>query len=342
MCSAPGSKTSLLSRLVGRAGFVFASEPSADRIGTLRANLRRTGSMNTATAKIMAQDLPFSDNSWDYIQLDPPCSGWGTVDKNPKVMELWSESKTAPLVALQKTLLEKAAAMLKPGGSVLYSTCTTNIEENENQVAWAMEHLDLELVPLAEPEGFVFGTPHLPGMDGVLRVAEHSEGQGFFLARFRKRDDGSAISSGHVQKRELPGTRLNLVRMIGGESLALNNLPPGEAYDFGGKVFFLHERALKMVPGAVRWQGFPLGKVAGRGPKSTFRPGAMCRVLLPATDSADGPDVFDVDDTTVLEQLLSGQSLSFKAGKGPVGLYYRGLPLGWLSRKGSRLVWSAR
>jgi len=342
MCSAPGSKTSLLSRLVGRKGFVFASEPSADRLSTLRANLRRTGSANAATAKAMAQDLPFPDNSWDYIQLDPPCSGWGTVDKNPKVMELWSESKTAPLVTLQKTLLEKAAAMLRPGGCVLYSTCTTNIEENENQVAWAMEHLDLELEPLAEPAGFVFGPPLLPGMDGVLRVSEDSEGQGFFLARFRKKDDGSAIENVSVQKRELPGTELNLARMIGGESLDLTNLPSGAAYEFGGKVFFLHERALEMVPGSIRWQGFPLGKVAGRGPKAKFRPSAMARVLLPPVDSNGKLDVLDVEDTDVLEKFLSGQSLSFKAGKGPVGLYYKGLPLGWLSRKGSRLIWSQR
>lgn len=342
MCSAPGSKTSLLSRLVGRDGFVFASESSADRLGTLRANLRRTNSFNTATAKAMAQDLPFHDNSWDYVQLDPPCSGWGTVDKNPKVMDLWSESKTAPLVTLQKTLLQKATDMLKPGGSVLFSTCTTNIEENENQVAWALAELDLELEPLSEPKGFVFGDPLLSGMDGVLRVAEHSDGQGFFLARFRKKDDGSAIRSGHVQKRELPGTPLDLSRMAGGESLALGNLPPGQVYEFGGKVFFLHERALKMVPGSIRWQGFPLGKAAGRGQKMTFRPGAMCKVLLPPVDSKGGPDILNVDDTAILEQLLSGQSLDFKAGKGPVGLYYRGLPLGWLSRKGSRLVWSAK
>ncbi|MBI9079507.1 MAG: RsmB/NOP family class I SAM-dependent RNA methyltransferase [Pseudodesulfovibrio sp.] len=342
MCSAPGSKTSLLSRLVGREGFVFASEPSADRLGTLRANLRRTGSANAATAKIMAQDLPFPNNSWDYIQLDPPCSGWGTVDKNPKVMELWTEAKTAPLVALQKTLLEKAAAMLRPGGHVLYSTCTTNIAENEDQVAWAMKHLNLELEPLAEPAGFVFGAPLLSGMDGVLRVSEDSEGQGFFLARFRKKDDGSAIESGHVQKRELPGAKLNLARMIGGESIAFDNLPPGDAYDFGGKVFFLHERALAMVPGLIRWQGFPLGKVAGRGPNATFRPGAMCRVLLPPVASKHGPDVFNVEDSDVLEQFLTGQSLGFRVGKGPVGLYYRGLPLGWLSRKGKRLIWSAK
>lgn len=342
MCSAPGSKTGLLSRLVGRDGFVFASEPSADRLGTLRANLRRTGSVNTATAKTMAQDLPFPDNSWDYIQLDPPCSGWGTVEKNPQVMELWNESKTAPLVALQKTLLERAAEMLRPGGSVLYSTCTTNIEENEEQVAWALEQLDLDLEPLSEPKGFVFGEPLLPGMNGVLRVAEDSEGQGFFLARFKKRDTASAIEGTGVQKRELPGARLDLARMAGGEMLALDNLPDGEAYDFGGKVFFLHEWPLRSIPGTLRWQGFPLGKVAGRGPKARFRPGPMARVLLPEVEKASNLDVLDVEDHTVLEKLLTGQSLGFEPGKGAVGLYYRGVPLGWLSRKGRRLVWSAK
>jgi len=342
MCSAPGSKTSLLSRLVGRDGFVFASEPSADRLGTLRANLRRTGSINTATAKAKAQDLPFPDCSWDYIQLDPPCSGWGTVDKNPKVMELWSESKTGPLVTLQKTLLEKAASMLRPGGTVLFSTCTTNVEENEEQVAWALESLDLELEPLERPEGFVFGDPLHSGMDGVLRVAEHSAGQGFFLARFRKKALTCANEDTHVQKRELPGSRLDLTDMIGGYGLALGNLPPGEVYSFGGKAFFLHERALSKIPGSLRWQGALLGKVAGKGDSLTFRPDGIAKTLLPKLGTKGGPDVFNVDDVTIIERLLSGQSVSFNAGKGPVGLYFKGIPLGWLSRKGKRLLLSVK
>ena len=342
MCSAPGSKTSLLSRLVGREGFVFASEPSADRLSTLRANLRRTCSFNAATAKAMAQDLPFQDNSWDYIQLDPPCSGWGTVDKNPKVMELWSESKTAPLVSLQKTLLEKAANLLKPDGVVLYSTCTTNIEENEHQVAWALENLDLELEPLSEPEGFVFGEPLVGGMDGVLRVAEDSDGQGFFLARFRKKGSGCATVGERVQKRELPGIRLDLASMTGGRGLTLSKLSPGEVYGFNGKAFFLHERAMEMIPGSIRWQGFPLGKVSGKGAGLKFIPGPLARVLLPDDPARAEVDVLDVDDVTVLEQLLTGRSVRFAKGAGAVGLYYRGQPVGWLSRKGERLLWAAK
>ena len=342
MCSAPGSKTSLLSRLVGPRGFVFASEPSADRLGTLRANLRRTGSVNAATAKAMAQDLPFADGTWSRIQLDPPCSGWGTVDKNPKVMEVWSGSKTAPLIALQKTLLQKAAAMLRPGGTVLYSTCTTNIEENEEQVAWALETLGLELAPLAEPEGFVFESPRLPGMDGVLRVAENSDGQGFFLARFTKPGEAGAIPGGRAQKTDLPGNRLNPAKLIGGELLDPDMLPPGEVYDFGGKAFFLHQRALDLVPGSLRWQGFPLGKVAGRGARAKFIPAPLARVLLPDDPAAAACDVLDADEADILERLLVGRSVPFAPGKGSVGLYYRGLPVGWLARKGGRLLWSAK
>lgn len=342
MCSAPGSKTSLLSRLVGPRGFVFASEPSADRLATLRANLRRTGSVNTATAKAMAQDLPFADGVWSHIQLDPPCSGWGTVDKNPKVMEVWSGSKTAPLVSLQKTLLQKAADLLEPGGTVLYSTCTTNIEENEDQVAWALGALDFDLEPLAEPAGFVFEPPHRPGLDGVLRVAEGSDGQGFFLARFVKRGEASASPVAPAQKRDLPGTRLNLARILGGDGLDLTRLPRGEVFDFGGKAFFLHERALDLMPGSLRWQGFPLGKVAGKGDRIKFTPGPLARMLL-AEDPAQAPcDVFEADDIEVLERLFTGQSVPFKAGRGSVGLYYRGLPVGWLARKGGRVLWAAK
>jgi 16S rRNA (cytosine1407-C5)-methyltransferase len=340
MCSAPGSKTSLLSRLVGRSGFVFAAEPSADRIGTLRANLRRTGSANAATARAQAQDLPFADGSWDYVQLDPPCSGWGTVDKNPKVMELWGESKTGPLVALQKTLLSKAASLLAPGGTVIYSTCTTNVEENEAQVAWALEHLDLELEPMSEPPGFMFGRPEISGMDGVLRVAEDSDGQGFFLARLRRKEGGCANSGPQAQDRSLPGHRLDVSTLSGCRGLAWDRLPPGEVYDFGGKAFFLHREALERIPASLRWQGHGLGKVAGRGDRATFRPDVQARVLIP---SPGGPaDVLDVDETSILERLLSGQSLEFRAGKGSVGLTYRGLPLCWLSRKGKRLVMSAK
>ena len=339
MCAAPGSKTGFLAQLVGPDGFVLGCEPSADRLATLRANLRRTGAANTATAKGESQSLPLPDNNWRAIQLDPPCSGWGTVDKNPKVMELWADEKTAPLIALQKTLLARAADLLAPGGRVLYSTCTTNVRENEEQVRWALETLGLELEPLSPPPGFTFDAPALPGMDGVLRVAEASRGQGFFLARFRKPGDPAPISAHPAQPLSLPGQPLNLKKMSGTRGLDLSGLPPGQAYDFGGKVFFLHRLALETLPPDLRWQGYLLGRLVGRDKDVKFRPQPACRLLMPPAGGKDA-EALDVDEPEVIERLITGQSLDFARGAGPVGLYFRGLRLAWLTRKGGRVLWS--
>ena len=161
-CASPGSKTGILSSLVGPTGLVLANEPSPDRLATLRVNMRHLGCYNVATCKYEGQSLPLQDDSWPRILLDAPCSGWGTVDKNPKAAQMWAGEKTAPLEILQRELLTKAAGLLAPGGRLLYSTCTTNERENEDQVRFATEHLGLVTEPLAEFPGFRFA-PSLPG-----------------------------------------------------------------------------------------------------------------------------------------------------------------------------------
>lgn len=342
MCAAPGSKTSQLAHMVGPQGFVFASEPSADRIGVLRANLKKLCAANTATTKSLGQELQFPDESWDYIQLDPPCSGWGTLDRNPKAKDVWSGSRVTPMIELQKALLEKAARLLRPGGQVLYSTCTTNQEENEAQVRWATRELDLSLDPLAPVPGFVFSDPLLPDMDGVLRVADDSEGQGFFLARFIKGGTSSGEEKGKgAQKTSLPGKRIALDTLRGGEGMVQESLPPGHVYEFGGKAYFLHEQALCVAPRRLRWQGFPLGKVVNKGKCPAFKPDASARCLMPQYGAPSTAEQVSVDDVRLLEGLFEGRALAGEEGSGPAALYYKELPLGWLVRKGKRLLWSA-
>jgi 16S rRNA (cytosine1407-C5)-methyltransferase len=118
------------------------------------------------------------------------------------------------------------------------------------------------------------------------------------------------------------------------------NLPPGEVRDFGGKVYFLHQEGLELMgrsPG-LRWQGLPLGAAsAGR-----FRPDPRARLLLPPADTLAPALRLDVDEPQAILDLLSGRSLDLPGPGNLVGLYFRGLPLGLLTRKGRRLLWSDR
>ncbi|WP_027723392.1 RsmB/NOP family class I SAM-dependent RNA methyltransferase [Maridesulfovibrio zosterae] len=331
MCAAPGSKTGLLARLTGRDGFVLASEPSSDRLALLRQNLRKVQAVNTATVHYESQKLPLPLSSWKTIQLDPPCSGWGTLNKNPKAMDVWKGGKTIPLVNLQRLLLEKAYGLLAPGGKLVYSTCTTNIQENEEQTRYATEELGFELLHLPRPEGFTIADPLLPDMDGVLRVDGSGGGQGFYLCGLRKPGN---------QETELPetgtpnGRKITLQKIEFPEAVDFSLLPDGDIYEFKGKAMFLNRHALEKLPKGLRWQGFSIGKIN----RDKFRPDPFARCLLPSKPASSALVIEKAQD---LSNLLSGQSLSAPAkGKGPVGLYYKDMLLGFCGKKGNRFIWT--
>lgn len=202
MCASPGSKTGFLAQMVGQDGFVLGNEPSRNRLATLRQNLFNLNLVQAATCSYSGEQLALPSGMWDLIQLDPPCSGWGTVERNPKVLDLWQGEKIKPLIVLQRQLLREAMRLLKAGGKVVFSTCTTNIDENEGQIRFAVDELGFELVPLEPVAGFTFAKPMLEGCEGVWRVDPQAEqmeqdssspssdadqgGQGFFVAALRK------------------------------------------------------------------------------------------------------------------------------------------------------------
>ncbi len=375
MCASPGSKTGLLAQLVGPKGLVLANEPNPKRLATLRQNLTALNLIQVATCGRPGQELPLPEASFTHIQLDPPCSGWGTVERNPRVLEMWPEHKLGPLVALQRELLRKAAALLAPGGRLLYSTCTTNPGENREQVRWAVEHLGLTPVPLhplpgfdlshARPDGrFAAPSSALGEDDGCLHVHTGAgEGQGFFFAaltRSEARSEASPASSkggrersglessgrphgGRGRKKDdASGTVIRPGEFPGLEDAAWEHLPPGELRDFNGRVVFLPEPALSQglaLPPSLGWRGFDLGRLAG----GTLRLNPRLRMLLPEYRPGQGINLDDVGD---LKKLLQGQSLDLPSGAATGfsgrGLYWRGLPLGWATVKGGRCLWSPK
>ena len=296
MCASPGSKTGFLGQLTGPDGFVLGNELSRARLATLRANLHACNLPHVGTCSFEGQALPLTPGTWDAIQLDPPCSGWGTVEKNPQVLKLWQGDKLKGLVGLQRLLLAHAARLLRPGGRVVFSTCTTNDDENEAQVRFAEEELGLVREPLTPFEGFVW--EQRPGGEGTLRVdGERSAAQGFYVALLRKPADAplpelppvpagpdartAARNAARGRNRRDARPALPLGQVVPRSALAgpccdPGRLPAGEARIYGEQVRFIPAHADVLLPPGFTWQGALLGRMAAA---CTWRP--ACAACCP-------------------------------------------------------------
>jgi len=330
MCASPGSKTSLLAQLVGEKGFVLANEPNPRRLATLRRNLLRLNLLQTGTCSFPGERMPMPPASWEYILLDPPCSGWGTEEKHPKIRALWKNGKVRPLIRLQRRLLKEAARLLAPGGRLVYSTCTTNPEENEEQIRFAVEKLGLALLSLRPVTGFSFDDP-APGAEGSLLVRGHASGaQGFFLALLTK-----AVCAEMPQNPSAStptySPSLHRVSSDALEDGICAQLPPGETVLFGTSICFLPKPGLERLPAGLRWQGCILGKIRAGQARMSPR---LHRLLppIPATDS------LNLNELAPLADLLAGRGVDTSLHSKRTFLYWRGLPLARLSVKGSRAL----
>ena len=332
MCASPGSKTGFLAQLTGPEGFVLGNEPTRPRLATLRANLQNLSLPHAATCSFPGEKLSLGQDMWDHIQLDPPCSGWGTVEKNPQVLKLWQGDKVKPLVALQRVLLQRAATLLRPGGVVVYSTCTTNEAENEAQVRYAVEELGLLRETLPSFPGFVWEEPRMGG-EGTLRVdGERSGAQGFYIARLRK-PEGSGLSDAafapFVVEQPLPP------QMLAAPCADPALLPAGTVAMFGDTARFVPALALRMLPKGFLWQASSLGRVAGGRVHLPPR----LRALMPCPPPTGA---LVLDSVEAIRALLHGQSLQTGLPGRETGLYWQELPLGRVALKGGRVLWSAR
>ncbi len=336
MCASPGGKTGFLAQLVGPTGLVLANESARTRLNTLRQNLNTMNLIQTVSTGLPAETLPLPDGCCSHILLDPPCSGWGTEDRNPNVRALWNGAKTKPLIGLQRLLLKRAAALLAPGGRLTYSTCTTNAEENEYQARYAVEELGLLLRPLEPFPGFSPETSALPETDGVLRIDQNtSDGQGFFIASFEK--PGQCTPSAPLP----PAERVLITPPPmdwGGSGTDAGGLPEGSLAKFGDSVYFVPRPALEHLPASLGWRAFFLGKAgsaAGASPRM--------RCLMPPVEAPPVEDniiTLNLEETSVLSALLGGRSLGVPPAVSTALLYWRGLPLGRLKARGGRALWA--
>ncbi|MFT7615213.1 MAG: NOL1/NOP2/sun family putative RNA methylase [Candidatus Woesearchaeota archaeon] len=182
MCAAPGSKTTQLAALMENEGTLIALDLRAKRLEKLCFNLERCGVQNTTVIKKDAEYIEDFDVLFDKILLDAPCSGNFAADANWFEKRQLSDVKTN--TETQKKLIEAAIEVLKPGGVLVYSTCSLEIEENEEIVEYALEKFPVSLQKIDISIGAT-GLTEKTKLCKRLWPTQHKT-QGFFIAKFVK------------------------------------------------------------------------------------------------------------------------------------------------------------
>ncbi|GGG82686.1 16S rRNA (cytosine(967)-C(5))-methyltransferase RsmB [Paenibacillus radicis (ex Gao et al. 2016)] len=193
-CAAPGGKSTHLAELMEGKGKVWANDLHPHKRPLIEAQAERLGLNNieVITGDAGALDERFPESSMEVVLLDAPCSGFGVIRRKPEIKWTKTAGDVAEIAAIQRRLLRAAANLVKPGGTLVYSTCTIEKAENEQQVAaFLSEHSEFEL-DAEWPEAVLRPLRQAGAIDESFAgqaqlLPQHFDSDGFFIARMRKR-----------------------------------------------------------------------------------------------------------------------------------------------------------
>lgn len=197
MCSAPGSKASQIAQYMENKGVLVCNDIQGSRLKPLGMNLQRCGVSNTIITMMKSKNFINSFNqgtTYDKILVDAPCSGTGTIRKSLKTLIMWSPSLIERLVKTQKQLIETAFILLKPGGILVYSTCTLEPAENEAVISFLLDRHENAVIEKIDFNGNrtnaiekFEGLKIRPEVKDCLRIHPYdNNSEGFFVAKIRK------------------------------------------------------------------------------------------------------------------------------------------------------------
>lgn len=337
MCAAPGGKSTHYATLVGERGLVVANEINRSRAAVLADNARKWGLGNmVVTCNDSARVADFEE--WfDVVAVDAPCSGEGMFRKSDEACEQWSEANVAMCAERQWEILQNAFRSLKPGGVLLYSTCTFNRTEDEDVVGRACEEFGDELlavddIPIGDDWGVVTGRE---GVFQTFRFFPHRlTGEGMFMAVARKA--GLATS-----RRRMPKARRKVMEAVDKrtaqelsrwvkESEQMRFFAAGDTLYGCRKEHYDEVEALAGTL-AVIYSGVAMGQVF----KGKLKPdGALA---LYAGVNHDAVACCEVDEQEALKFLRKQDMDVAQFSEGVNMVLYGGRPLGFVKRVGARV-----
>ena len=327
MCAAPGGKSTAMISALPQGSLLFANEPIRLRANILAENLSKFGYPHVVVTNNYPKDYERNGLLFDLILCDVPCSGEGMFRKDAVAIEEWSEEHVKHCSLLQREIVESAWKVLRPGGFLIYSTCTFNREENEDNIRWMMDELDATpwSINIDSEWGIqgsmteAYGGPCYRFLPGFTR------GEGLFMAVMKK---------GAWSKEQGARNKEQGARSKGQE--ARNWLDRAEDYELrkmGDTLYALPKRWSSLIHKTslrIIQAGVALGEQKGKD-------------LLPdhrlALSTALRDDAFPqvaVDYTQAISYLRREALTLEDAPRGIVLLTYEDMPLGFVKNLGNR------
>ena len=203
LCAAPGGKTTCAMAALPEGSILYSNEPIRTRANILAENVMKFGHPDIIVTNNYAKDYAKAKKTFDVILTDVPCSGEGMFRKDPNAINEWSTSNVDSCWKIQRSIVEDIWQCLKPGGILIYSTCTFNAHEDEENVQWIIDNLGADPIALEGVKEEWNITGALKGNLPVYRfIPGKTKGEGLFMAVMRKKGEPTQGSTPTILKKE--------------------------------------------------------------------------------------------------------------------------------------------
>lgn len=326
LCAAPGGKSTLLRSLLPHEALLVSNDPVRARANVLAENIIKWGHEGCFVSCNYPKDFQRLGALFDLVLVDAPCSGEGMFRRDNPAIEMWSLNNTEECAQRQRDIVESIWPIIKQGGHLIYSTCTYNTLENEQNILHFCDTLGAELVevPIAPQwgiKGSLLKETHIP----VYRFMPHrTKGEGLFLAVLRKKGGSSPASIARSKKmRPLPKDYAPCLQQT--DMLAL------ELGDATHAVRAEHADLITRLQEVLYPLHFGVGLCYAKGRKQIPHHSlAMSRLL--------SPNAYPIADLTLAESIayLRHEAIKIDAPRGYALASFQGQPLGFVNNLGSR------
>lgn len=332
VCAAPGGKATELGAKLNGTGVLAANDLSSSRAKGLLKNLELFGIGN---ALVLSEEpgklVPYFREYFDKILIDAPCSGEGMFRKDRKMVRAWEEHGPEYFSKIQRSIVTQAAEMLRPGGMMLYSTCTFSPLENEQTIEYLLQQYpEFRICEMEGYEGFAQGIPEASesgdeALRRTVRIFPHRmKGEGHFLALLRKGEAGSQPCSPALKAKgiKLPAELEEFLRDVD------RDMEPSRIDLRGGRVYYMPED----LPSLKGIRFLRTGLLLGELKKNRFEPSQAFAMNLKKEEYRRTLDL-PAEDSRVIRYLkgetLDVEDLVSNREKGWYLVCVDGYPLGF-------------